>query len=457
MGAATVETPTALLDLAMKSGLRFSLRAHGNGGSGLSETEREAAEHRGPNGEKILGAWEGGRPILGLLHPKRRQLDAEDIARQIKQLSAWPACWPRCQTSDDFSVYYGWDYSDLAKRTFKEKTGLDAPAPPEMAKLHERFQDAAGSIDRPKGVVPENDPWLQWTAFATRDIAGGYNKALTEASVKATPNAKIGPVPGGMQIPLCLQGQYPPHHFGVNGFNLLYYYYYLVYWQPEIGNVYWDEVARMNNRDLELWTEPDCTTCTEPTYYRNTFFLHLAGGCQGLTYYSYGEALPEAWKELSRLGNHVVRPLYPFLGKLRPTPTKAGLLLPYTQFAHAVYYPTSALYAYANLLGHIWTCSQPVRRKSSRAISETTKPCCSGTWSGCVRVWSRRWKTTSAREASSWPTVPPRFPSRARSSCPSIWPWAMRRVNPAQTIRGKAGQASRTISTRTGWPASARR
>ena len=350
-GAVTVETPTALLDLAMKSGLRFSLRAHGNSDSRLSKTEREEAERRGPNGEKILGAWEGGRPILGLLHPKRRQLDAEDMARQIKQMSAWPACWPRCQTSDDFSVYYGWDYSDLAKRTFREKTGLEPPVPPEMAKLQERFQDAAGSINRPKGVVPENDPWLQWTAFATRDIAGGYNKVVTEATVKAVPNTKIGPVPGGMQIPLCLQGQYPPHQFGVNGFNLLYYYYYLGYWQPEIGNAYWDEIARMNNRDLELWTEPDCTSGTEPTYYRNTFFLHLAGGCQGLTYFSYGTAPPESWRELSRLGNHVVRPLYPFLGKLRPASTKAGLLLPYTQFAHAVYYPTNALYAYANLLG----------------------------------------------------------------------------------------------------------
>ena len=72
----------------MKSGLRFSLRAHGNSDSRLSKTEREGAERRGPNGEKILGAWEGGRPILGLLHPKRRQLDAEDIARQIKQMSA---------------------------------------------------------------------------------------------------------------------------------------------------------------------------------------------------------------------------------------------------------------------------------------------------------------------------------------------------------------------------------
>ena len=87
MGAATVETPTAMLDLAMKSGLRFGLRAHGNGSANLSEAERVEAEQRGPNGEKIAGAWEGGRPILGLLHPKRRQLDAQDMARQVKQLS----------------------------------------------------------------------------------------------------------------------------------------------------------------------------------------------------------------------------------------------------------------------------------------------------------------------------------------------------------------------------------
>ena len=96
---------------------------------------------------------------------------------------------------------------------------------------------------------------------------------------------------------------------------------------------------------------PDCISYDEPIYFRNTFFLHLAGGCQGINYFIYTDAKPEAWKEIGRLGNSVVRPLYPFLGKLRPVQTENGLLLPYTQYAHTPIYPTTAVYAYANLLG----------------------------------------------------------------------------------------------------------
>ena len=347
-GTATQHTPARLLDQSLKHGVCFALRA--DPGGTLTDQEREEALRRGPNGEKIPGAWEGGRPILGLLHPRLRQVRAESMAAEMQALCAWPAAWPRVDCNDDFSMYYGHDFSEVAKRTFKEKTGLDVPIPAEIAKLGQNLGDW-GTINRPKGVVPDNDPWLQYSVFCTKDVGGGYNKALTEACVKAVPGIKVGPVPGNMQLPLWCHGQYPPHQFGANGFNLLMYYYYLCYWQPLIGNLYWDEIARMGNRGLELWSVPDCYNYDEPTYHANTFFLHLAGGCQGLSYYTYTEAKPGAWKELGRLGGTVVRPLGPFLGKLRPAPTSAGWLLPYTQWAHSWLYPTTAVYPFANLMG----------------------------------------------------------------------------------------------------------
>ena len=348
IGSATTHMPSTMLDAALKHGLRFAMRAHG--ADKLTDKEREAALRRGPNGEKIAGAWEGGRPVLGLAHPTLRQRRAQDMAKQVKELSAWPGAWPRCHTNDDFSMYYGFDFSDEVKRQFKQKTGLDVPVPPELAKLGKKFRNWR-TIDRPKGVVPDDDPWLQYSIFCTRDIGGGYNKALTEACTKSVPEMKVGPVPGSMQLPLWCQGQYPPHQFGPGGFNLGYYYYYLCYWQPLMGNMYWDEVARLSNRDLEVWVMPDCQTYKEPSYVRNTFFLHLAGGCQGLNYYAYTEATPVSWKELGRLGNTIVKPLYPFLGKLRPARARAGWLLPYTHWAHMWLYATSAVYPYANLKG----------------------------------------------------------------------------------------------------------
>ena len=348
-GCGTTDTPPGIFDLGMKYGVRFGMRAHGQS-AGLTDAEREEAQIRGPNGEKIPGAWEGGRPILGLLSPRVRALVSADMAKQVAVLAAWPSSWPRCQTNDDFSMYYGWDYSDLARRDFKDKTGLDAPVPPELAKLGAHFRDP-GNIAHAPGIIPDNDPWLQWNIFTTQDIGGGYNKALTDACAAAVPGMKVGPVPGSMMFPFWETGQYPPHDFGPGGFNLLYYYTYLNYWQPTVGNLYWNEIGRIGNRDLELWTEPDCLTQPSPTYFTNTFYCQVAGGAQGLNYYSYGEAGPLAWKTLGEIGNTIVKPYYPFLGKLRPARTSVGLLLPYTCYCYDWLYAIRAVYPFANLLG----------------------------------------------------------------------------------------------------------
>ena len=72
--------------------------------------------------------------------------------------------------------------------------------------------------------------------------------------MQAVPGIKVGPVPGSMMFPLWQEGQYPPDDFGPGGFNLIYYYMYLNHWQPMIANLYWNEVGRINNRDLELWS-----------------------------------------------------------------------------------------------------------------------------------------------------------------------------------------------------------
>ena len=216
--------------------------------------------------------------MLGLVSPRVRKKVARSMAQYMKSVLGYPAMWPYIETNDDFSVRYGWDYSDIARKLFREKTGIDAPVPPEVAKAIKKdvrsFRGGnIGKIDGPRGVVSEDDPWLQWSIFTTKDIGGGYNKTLNEAAKKVIPNVHIGPIPGGMQWPLWQVGQYPPHDFGANGFNLLQYYYYLCYWQPLIGNLYWDEVARMANRKLPLWVVSDSFSYDEPSYYRNTFFF----------------------------------------------------------------------------------------------------------------------------------------------------------------------------------------
>jgi len=74
-------------------------------------------------------------------------------------------------------------------------------------------------------------------------------------------------------------------------------------------------------------------------------------GRAGAQLLTYTEANQVGWDSLGKLGNTVVKPLYPFLGKLRPARTSVGLLLPYTQWCYNWLYPTSAVYPFANLLG----------------------------------------------------------------------------------------------------------
>jgi hypothetical protein len=288
---------------------------------------------------------------VSLASPTLRKQVAESFAKQLAAVAGYPALSPYCHTNDDFSIRYGLDYSPLVQRQFHEKTGLDAPVPPEVKSLGARV-DQVGRIKRAPGVVPENDPWLLWHTFITRDVGGGYNRAIVEAAQKVLPEIRVGPVPGGMQWPLWLPGQYPPHSFGLGGFNCLWYYYYLNYWQPLVGALYWDEVARIGNRDLPLWVTAGLYGANEPTYYRNKFYLHLAGGVRGFNYFTYvdGEQRPRGMDEVGRLGTGVVRSYYPLLGRLRPRRHRVGMLLPYTHAIHESDYPLSALYAYANLL-----------------------------------------------------------------------------------------------------------
>jgi len=347
LGTGGPEMNPVLMDQALRYGLRFSMRIHGDGRGPFEP----GSDRVGANGEHVPSAWGGGRAMVSLASPTLRKQVAESFAKQLAAVVGYPALAPYCHTNDDFSIRYGLDYSPLPRSQFREKTGLEAPVPPEIKALGARV-DHVGRIKCPSGVVPENDPWLLWHTFITRDVGGGYNRAIVEAAQKVLPGIRVGPVPGGMQWPLWCPGQYPPHDFGAAGFNCLWYYYYLNYWQPLVGALYWDEVARIGNRDLPLWVTAGLYGANEPTYYRNKFYLHLAGGVQGFNYFTYvdGEQRPRGMDEVGRLGRGVVRPYYPLLGRLRPRRRRVGLLLPYTHAIHESDYPLAALYAYANLL-----------------------------------------------------------------------------------------------------------
>lgn len=342
-------TPDSFLDGLLRRDLYFSLRAHGLGHA-TGPYEDEGALRRAPDGEL---ATRRGRPYRSLLSPVFRDATAEALEEQLSGFEHWPNAWPYAQTADDYSLFYGLDYSDIAREQFNDQTGLEAPTPPEVRDIPADRLNTHVSIDREPGIIEEDDPWLLWYTFTTRTIGGGYNAAMMEGARRANPDIKLGPVPGGMQWPLWSRGQYPPHHFGEDRFNLIYYYLYLNYWQPSVAAMYWNHVARMDNRDLPLWVTPGLYNINERTYYRNMFHLHLASGAQGLNYYTYrdGTDRPEALAEIKRLNETIVEPFHPLIGELRPVRHRVGLLVPYSTSIHENTYPLVAVYAFANLLG----------------------------------------------------------------------------------------------------------
>lgn len=324
-------------EIILKHGMRFSGKIEGDGGFPRELPEKQNPELllRDAKSNTLTGIWRPGEKMAGLIHQEIRNKRAESTGKQILAYEA-PNLYPWFVTNDDFSPFYIIDWSDNAKKLFKQKTGLDAP-------VQESCKDS---------VVPENDPWFSWYLFSLYDVVGGHDQAIRKAKDRVCPGGRIGPVPGGMQMPLWNRAMYPPAQFGNGRFDLISYYYYLMYWQPSIGILFWDEVARMNNPDLPLWCTTDCYITNESSYYRNNFFLHLAGGVNGLNYYHYVDAKnnsPIGWGELKKTGE-VVNKFGKLIYNLKAAPKKTALFLPLATAAYNTGYPFRALFAYSNLL-----------------------------------------------------------------------------------------------------------
>ena len=296
---------------------------------------------RDEKGQPIKNPWRPALFTVSLAHPQVIAGWSEGQREQIKALTHHPAWFPAILTCDDFSAFYGEDFGDYSSKLFTERTGqqpskggVQAPAPQQPA----------------KGIVPDDDLSVLWREHTLKELGGFINRNFTAAKNEAAPRVPFGPVPGGMMVPVWTEGQYPPTGFGSGGFDLLSYYYYNAYWQPEIGNLFFDELAKLGNRNLPLWSTPDIYIAgDEPSYYRNAFFLHLAGGVSGLNYYAYSEHKPAAIKEVGRLAGRL-DDLGALQVALKPAAKRVGLYMPFACNAVNWAYPISTLYAYSNLL-----------------------------------------------------------------------------------------------------------
>ncbi|HEY3418375.1 MAG TPA: hypothetical protein VGM23_15985, partial [Armatimonadota bacterium] len=331
-----------MADIALRYNLRFTTRLEGPEGfpPALPNTpENQDLLSLDSQGKPRSNPWNPTNYDVGLAHPRVWQGRAAGTREQLEKYAAFPNVGPFIPTNDDFQEYYRTSWSPYSKEWFKALTGKDAPLP---------NTDQDGRFERAKGIIPDDDTWLQWKLFTADQVNGGYNQALKEAKDQTMPGTRIGPLTG-MQIPFWYDSTYPPVHY--RGLDLLSYYYYLVYWQPLVGNLWWPEVVRMANRGKPQWVTPDVYTIQETTYYKNTFYLTLAGGIHALSYYAYGEMKPQGRQFLTSEASPVIRRLGPVEFRLKPAQRRVGLYLSVAHQAYEWDYPLRAIYAYANLLG----------------------------------------------------------------------------------------------------------
>ena len=144
----------------------------------------------------------------------------------------------------------------------------------------------------------------------------------------------------------------------------------------------------------------------EPSYYRNAFFLHLAGGVSGMNYFCYDQKRPAAWSEVGRLGA-VVQELGPMLGAAQAGSKARRPLPPLWPVVLRQFYPFMASIRSPTCWPRTSTSSPSAARIFWPAEQISTTPSCFGTPIGYAPARRRRSTTTFITAAKSF-SMPPR-------------------------------------------------
>lgn len=108
-------------------------------------------------GKPIPCAYAGGRPTLGISQGEILQNARRSMYEGLRAVARHPGLRPYVLCNDDFSIYYGWDFSEHVVKRFREQTGLAAPRK---------------MIEPPPGPVDDNHPWLRWCEFTLDGVCG---------------------------------------------------------------------------------------------------------------------------------------------------------------------------------------------------------------------------------------------------------------------------------------------
>ncbi len=326
-------TNVYFLDEAIKRGIGWipllspretSPEATENDYSLTSEGKRQTAVHAS---EK--------NPHLSYISPLARKLLAKFIPASLPLLKDHPAFSKKVYFGDDTFIARGstwkdymWgplaDYGYYPTKIFKEKTGLEPPQP------------TREELQKVKGIIPDNDPWLLWNHFRCEDIFADY-QALTCKTIKEKLGAVACSEHGAVWLPgwgfcpsseqkvLTLPGyyRYPTspytHMFEVGLVRL------------GAGNRDITVTPAAHNNCWNKWFSEEVT----PEYERAVFHSILSAGGKIITYCPFqtpahfDKGHPAVWEEWRRQGE-IIKKYGKLLYALKRKKEPIGLLISFS-------------------------------------------------------------------------------------------------------------------------------
>lgn len=273
-----------------------------------------------------------GNPHLSYISPLARKLAKEFIPESLKD---HPAFSGKVYFGDDVFIARGstwgdfiWgplaDYGYYPTKIFKEKTGLEPPKPTKE------------ELQKVKGIIPDDDPWLLWNHFRCEDIFADY-QALICKTIKEKLGAVACSEHGGVWNPgwgfcpsseqkaltLCGYYGYPPSPY---------------------QHIYDVELVRLGSGDKDIAVTPAAhNSCWDkwfseevtPEYERASFHSILSAGGKIITYCpfqipaQFDKGHPAIWEEWRRQGE-IIKRYGKLLYALKRKKEPVGLLISFS-------------------------------------------------------------------------------------------------------------------------------